>query len=56
MVKSGEWNVKYLYHNFERNEENCKLFPVTTQILDSLGAQVLRYEHWEEQEEKKRGG
>eukprot|EP00026_Physarum_polycephalum_P013579 Phypoly_transcript_13996.p1 GENE.Phypoly_transcript_13996~~Phypoly_transcript_13996.p1 ORF type:complete len:294 (+),score=39.85 Phypoly_transcript_13996:109-990(+) len=42
MVKYGEWKVKYLYHNFERNEENCKLFPVTTRILDSLGAQILR--------------
>jgi aspartyl/asparaginyl beta-hydroxylase (cupin superfamily) len=42
MVRSGEWKVKYLYHNFERNEENCKLFPVTSHILDSLGAQILR--------------
>jgi aspartate beta-hydroxylase len=42
MVKAGEWKVKYLYHNFERNEENCSLFPVTSKILDSLGSQILR--------------
>jgi len=42
MVKSGEWKVKYLYHNFGKNDENCKLFPVTSRILDSLDTQILR--------------
>lgn len=42
MVGSGEWKVKYLYHNFIRNDENCQQFPVTARVLDSLGPQILR--------------
>jgi len=42
MVSAGQWKVKYLYRNFLRNEENCSEFPITSEILDSLGTSILR--------------
>ncbi len=42
MVTRGQWTVKYLYHNFQRHDENCNQFPITCKVLDSLGPQILR--------------